>query len=56
MELLASAPTVKILELDGKAKLERSLWINDAGKRSRIITETSSKLISELKKEGIQIG
>lgn len=53
---LASAPTVKILELDGKAKLELSLWINDAGKRSRIITETSSKLISELKKEGIQIG
>jgi hypothetical protein len=40
----------------GKAKLELSLWINDAGKRSQVITQTSSKLVSELKKEGIQIG
>jgi len=54
---LASAPAVNIVELNGgKAKLELSLGINDAGKRSQVITQTSSKLVSELKKEGIQIG
>ena len=54
---LASAPAVNIVELNaGKAKIELSLWINDAGKRSHVVTQTSSKLVRELKKEGIQIG
>src|SRR5919106_1488313 len=54
---LAATPAVNIVELnEGKAKLELSLWINDIGKRSQVITQTSSKLVSELKKEGIQIG
>jgi MscS family membrane protein len=55
---LASAPAVNIVGLGngGKAKLELSLWINDAGKRSQVITQTSSKLVSELMKERIQIG
>lgn len=52
---LAKAPAVNILKLDGKATLELSLWINDAGKKSEIVTETSSRLVDELKKEGIQI-
>src|ERR671918_512456 len=34
---LANAPAVHIVELNGgKAKLELSLWINDAGKRSQV--------------------
>ena len=42
--------------MGGKAKLELSLCINDASKRSQVITQTSSILVRELKKEGIQIG
>jgi MscS family membrane protein len=54
---LAATPAVNIVELnEGKAKLELSLWINDIGKRSQVITQTSSKLVHELKKEEIQIG
>lgn len=54
---LASAPAVNIVELSGgKAKLELSGWIKDAGKRSQVITQTSSRLVRELKKEEIQIG
>ena len=58
IDILASVPAVNIVELSngGKAKLELSLWIKDAGKRSQVITQTSSKLVSELMKEGINIG
>lgn len=56
-DLLANAPAVNIVELnDGKAKLELSLWIRDINKKSQVVTKTSSKLVSELKKQGIQIG
>lgn len=57
IDSLTSAPAINIVELDGgKAKLELSLCINDASKRSQVITQTSSILVRELKKEGIQIG
>jgi small-conductance mechanosensitive channel len=52
---LSRAPTVNILKLDGKATLDLSLWINDPGRKNQVVTETASRLVNELKKQGIQV-
>lgn len=56
VDLLTTAPAVNVLELNSKAKLELLLSISDASKSSEVTNQTSSKLVNELKKEGIQLG